>query len=372
MLQLGSANTLESLFLQAGVEIGGTDPWDIQVHDERFYDKVLAQGSLGMGEAYMAGWWDCEELDLCMAKIMTARLHRKALNSVSMTLASIEARIRNKQTKADAFSAVARHYETGNDLYKAMLCKNMIYTCAYWKDAWDLDSAQEAKLKLVCDKAKLEPGMRVLDIGCGWGGLARFAAENYGVEVVGLTVSQNQAEWAREKCRGLPVKIKLQDYRDEYGIYDRVVSLGMLEHVGYKNYGEYMRMAHRCLEEEGLFVLQTIGNNRSVHQNNPWLDKYIFPNSVLPSAAQLTEASEGLFILEDWHNFGSDYDRTLMAWHANFLRNWPRLKARYDETFFRMWRLYLLGCAASFRVRNVQLWQIVLAKNPREQYFPVR
>jgi cyclopropane-fatty-acyl-phospholipid synthase len=243
-----------------------------------------------------------------------------------------------------------------------MLDTRMIYTCAYWTKAATLDEAQENKLELTCRKLELERGMKVLDIGCGWGGFAKYAAERFGVSVTGLTVSAEQAKSARELCRGLPVEIRLLDYRQFHGQFDRVVSLGMFEHVGYKSYRVYMEKASRYLKDNGLFLLHTIGTNISSKWNDPWIDHYIFPGSLLPSIQQIGKAIEGLFVMEDWHNFGADYDKTLMAWHQNFVNHWDDLKGRYDEIFFRMWKYYLLSCAGAFRARKNQLWQIVLSK----------
>lgn len=238
----------------------------------------------------------------------------------------------------------------------------MVYTCGYWKNAKDLDEAQEAKLDLVCRKIGLASGQRVLDIGCGWGSFAKFAAENYGAQVVGITVSKEQVRLAQERCAGWPVEIRLQDYRAMRETFDRVISLGMFEHVGYKNYRTYFEVARRCLKEDGLFLLHTIGGNVSAKSTDPWIDKYIFPNSMIPSAAQIAKAAEGLFVMEDWHNFGADYDKTLLAWYQNVESHWLELSTRYDERFHRMWRYYLLSCAGSFRVRVNQLWQIVYSK----------
>jgi cyclopropane-fatty-acyl-phospholipid synthase len=243
-----------------------------------------------------------------------------------------------------------------------MLDKQMAYSCGYWRDAGNLDEAQENKLDLICRKLGLQPGTKVLDIGCGWGSLAKYAAEKYKAEVVGITVSQEQVDLARKICGGLPVEIKLMDYRDIRGQFDRIVSVGMIEHVGYKNYRTFMEVTHRCLQGDGLFLLHTIGSNKSRTSVDPWINKYIFPNGMLPSIKQLGSAIEGLFVMEDWHNFSADYDKTLMAWDGRFEDSWEKLKSKYDEGFHRMWRYYLLSCAGSFRARKNQLWQIVLSK----------
>jgi cyclopropane-fatty-acyl-phospholipid synthase len=242
-----------------------------------------------------------------------------------------------------------------------MLDRRMVYTCAYWNGATTLDEAQENKLDLVCRKLGLSPGMRVLDIGCGWGAFGKFAAERYGAQTVGITVSREQVELGRELCRGLPVTFELQDYRDLQGRFDRVVSLGMFEHVGEKNYRTFMQTVRRALADDGLFLLHTIGSPRTVHATDPWIGRYIFPNSLIPSAEQISRAFDGLFVLEDWHSFGADYDKTLMAWWHNFDELWPTLRDRYGDRFYRRWRYYLLTCAGSFRARSNQLWQVVLS-----------
>jgi cyclopropane-fatty-acyl-phospholipid synthase len=241
----------------------------------------------------------------------------------------------------------------------------MSYSCAYWLHAQTLEEAQRAKLDMICRKLELKPGERLLDIGCGWGGLARYAAENYGVEVFGITVSKEQLKLARERCAGLPVTLELMDYRELSGRFDKIVSVGMFEHVGPKNYDAYFAVAERLLEDAGLFLLHTIGNYITSRRVDPWIEKYVFPNGWLPSAAEITRAVEGKLLVEDWHNFGPDYDRTLMAWWENFERAWPTLADKYDERFHRMWRYYLLCCAGVFRSRQGQLWQVVLSKRTR-------
>ncbi len=353
-------HTVEKLLAEADVQVNGSRPWDIQVHEEKFYTRVLAEGSLGLGESYMDGWWDCERLDEFFCKILRAGLDQK-VKPLKMIFDSLVARIYNFQTPARSFKVGETHYDIGNDLYSRMLDRLMIYSCAYWKDATALDEAQEAKLNLIARKLNLKPEMKVLDIGCGWGGTAKFLAENYGVRVVGVTVSKNQASFAREFCRSLPVEVRLEDYRELNEKFDRVISVGMFEHVGYKNYRTFMKVVRRCLKDDGLFLLHTIGSNISVVKTDPWIEKYIFPNSMLPSAKQICEASEGVFVMEDWHNFSVHYDKTLMAWYRNFENAWDDLKERYGERFYRMWKYYLLSCAGAFRARVNQLWQIVFS-----------
>lgn len=369
-------NEVEKLLSFADIKLNGDKPGDLQVYDERFFGRVLRGGNLAVGESYMDGWWDAENLDIFFTKIFTARLENKMRISFKHFLLLLSSIFFNAQTKTRAFKVGEKHYDIGNDLYKLMLDQRLVYTCAYWNgvsSTASLDEAQEAKLDLVCRKLRLEKGQKILDIGCGWGSFAKFAAEKYGVEVVGITISENQAELAKEICKGLPVEIIVQDYRDVCGRFDHIVSLGMFEHVGHKNYRSYMKVAARVLKDNGLFLLHTIGGNKSVSNTDPWIEKYIFPNSMIPSAAQTSKAIEDLFVIEDWHFFGPNYDKTLMSWFNNVESNWDKLKDNYDERFFRMWKFYLLSCAALFRTRQLQLWQIVLSKNGIPGgYSPVR
>jgi cyclopropane-fatty-acyl-phospholipid synthase len=354
---------VDTLLAGADIAINGSRPWDIRVRDERFYRRVLGGGSLALGESYMDGWWECEKLDELFFRLIPSGPEEKIKRNWRSIVHVLGAMAVNRGSASRAFQVGERHYDLGNELYRNMLDRRMIYSCAYWKEARDLDSAQEAKLNLICRKLTLRPGDRVLDIGCGWGGFAAFAAERYGVQVVGITVSKEQAELARERCNGLPIEIRLQDYRDVSGRFDHIVSVGMLEHVGYRNYRTYMQVAHRCLKDDGLFLLHTIGKHETGIANDPWFDRYIFPNYLLPSMKQLSAAIEKLFVVEDWHNFGADYDPTLLAWFRNFDATWVAGKGRQDERFYRMWKYYLLSCAAMFRCRQLQVWQIVLSGN---------
>lgn len=353
---------IQELLTQAGITINGKNPWDIQVHNSEFYARVLAHGSIGVGEAYIEKWWDCPQLDVFFARIFNAGLEDKIKINWKIRVDSLLARIINRQTQTLAIYNGQKHYDIGNDIFIYMLDKRMTYTSGYWKNASNLDEAQENKLDLTCRKLYLQPGMRVLDIGCGWGSFAKYAAEKYSVSVTGITVSTEQTELGRKLCAGLPVEIKMMDYRELHEQYDCIVSLGMFEHVGYKNYREYMEVVHRCLKDDGLLLLHTIGSNTTDIITDPWIDTYIFPGTLLPSVAQIGLAIEGLFVMEDWHNFGADYDTTLIAWYNNVVRNWNILKDKYDEKFFRMWSYYLLMCAGAFRARKNQLWQIVLSK----------
>jgi cyclopropane-fatty-acyl-phospholipid synthase len=346
--------------ISCGVAINGLDPGDIIVHDDRFYNRGLFNGSLGLGESYMDGWWDCSALDIFFTKILSHEIYLKMRISVPEVMAFLTGYLTNL-AKSQAYHIGKAHYDLGNDFYQTMLGNNLVYSCGYWRNAASLEEAQVAKFDLVCRKLGLRKGQKVLDIGCGWGGFARYAATNYGVSVTGITVSHEQERLAREMNRGLPVEIRYQDFREVKEVFDHIVSIGMFEHVGYKNYREYLAVVRRSLANDGLFLLHTIGSPSTTINQEPWIAKYIFPNSKLPSLKQISQAIEGLFVLEDLENFGVDYDRTLMAWHHNFETHWPEFRQTYDERFYRMWRYYLLMCAGAFRARHLQLWQIVLS-----------
>ena len=358
----------ENVLLKADIRINGSRPWDIQVKDERFYKRVFLQGSVGLGDSYVDGWWECKALDTFFTKALLGKVNEKLIHNYINYFEVIKAKLINLQSPSRAFQVGKEHYDIGNDLYELMLDKRMLYTCGYWKNAKNLDQAQEAKLDLVCKKIGLKRGQKVLDIGCGWGGFAKFAAEKYGAKVIGLTVSVEQAKLAKSLCKGLPVEIRVQDYREINEKFDHIISLGMFEHVGYKNYKTYFNTVHRCLKNDGLFLLHTMGQRDSYpnfHQPEyHWIIRNIFPNGMLPSIKQIGDATENLFVMEDWHTFRAYYDKTIMAWFSNFDKNWPKLSAKYGERFYRMWAYVLMNFVGMFRAGNqYNLWQIVFSKN---------
>ncbi len=352
---------VEEMLAEAGVAINGPRAWDIRVHNPALFKRILQEGSLGFGEGYMDGWWECERLDMLFTRILQAGVDERLPKSLSDIARIAYARLFNRQSRKRAWQVGKEHYDIGNDLFRAMLDPYMQYSCGYWKEAQTLEQAQQDKLRMICEKLQLKPGMTLLDIGCGWGGLAQFAAQNYGVTVHGVTISAEQQKLAQARCAGLDVEILLQDYRDLDRQFDRIVSVGMFEHVGPKNYETYFSVAARNLKPDGLFLLHTIGSNQTDLNVDAWIDKYIFPNGCLPSVRHIAEASEGRFVMEDWHNFGADYDRTLMAWLENFKRAWPDLMGGYSERFERMFTYYLNACAGAFRSRNIQLWQVLFS-----------
>jgi len=352
---------------RADIRVDGGRTWDMQLHDPAALDRALAEGSLGLGEAYMAGAWDCDRLDVFFDHVLRAHLDREVQPS-QLAWQSLQVRLFNRQNRRRAWQVGKAHYDLGNAFYAAMLDPRMAYSCGYWQTgAATLAQAQDAKLDLVCRKLDLQPGMRLLDIGCGWGSLLGYAAEHYGVSGIGVTVSREQADYARERYAGLPLEFRLQDYRELDadalgGPVARIASIGMFEHVGRRNHRRFMQVAHRCLADDGVFLLHSIGNNVRDSVPDRWIDRHIFPNGDLPSIGRIGDALDGLFVAEDLHNFGADYDPTLMAWHANFEAAWPRFATELGETFHRKWRYYLLSCAGAFRARDLQLWQWVLSK----------
>ena len=341
------------------IEINGDRLWDIQVHDSDLFKSILFNGSLGLGESYMKCWFDCQRLDIFFEKIFTDGLNEQ-IGGIPKILSTVKSKLRNLQSISRAFQVGEQHYDIGNDLFAVMLDKTMTYTCGYWSnDVQTLEQSQLAKLDLVAKKLDLRPGMKVLDIGCGWGGAAKHFSSHYGVKVLGITISKEQVNYAQEQCKGLNVEIRLVDYRDLNEEFDAIYSIGMFEAVGYKNYRNFFEVVRRCLKSDGAFLLHTIGSDISTTSTDPWVEKYIFPNGMMPSAKQITEACEGLFSIADWHNFGTDYDKTIMCWYENFTTNYKLIKEKYDERFYRMWTYWLLISAASFRTKANHLWQIL-------------
>jgi len=362
---------IQSLLALADIHVNGSRPWDPQIHNDELYSRVLVGGSLAFGESYMDGWWDCEALDDMFTRLLRAKLpsRLRGLAKVKLMLSAAQHQVFNFQSRARAFQVGEAHYDIGNTLYEKMLDPTMSYSCGYWAEAENLQQAQFNKLDLICRKLKLEPSMRLLDIGCGWGGLAEHAARHYGAQVTGITISREQQKLARERVAGLPVDIELIDYRDLTGRFERVVSVGMFEHVGPKNYRTYFETVAQLLKGNGLFLLHTIGEEHTTRAPDAFIHKYIFPNGKVPSREQINNASLDILRLEDWHNFGPDYDRTLMAWQQNFEHAWPTLAGDYDQVFYRMWRYYLSCCAGYFRSRKGQLWQLVFSHPTGQQEY---
>ena len=343
------------------IEINGSRPWDLQVHNQDLYKSIFFNGSLGFGESYMKGWFDCDRLDLFFEKILRSGIYNE-IGGLPLFFGKMKSKLRNLQSISRAFQVAEHHYDIGNDLFSLMLDKTMMYTCGYWtKDVSTLEESQLAKLDLVAKKLNLKAGMKILDIGCGWGRAAKHFANNYGVTVVGISISKEQIEYAKQNSDNMDVEFRLMDYRNLDEKFDAIYSIGMFEAVGYKNYKDFFEVIRSCLKEEGAFLLHTIGGNETTTTADPWIAKYIFPNGMMPSAEQIAKASEGVFIFDDWHNIGPHYDKTLMCWYDNFVNNYEKLKAKYDNEFYRMWTYWLLSSAANFRSRSLQLWQVLFS-----------
>ncbi|NND81997.1 MAG: cyclopropane fatty acyl phospholipid synthase [Gammaproteobacteria bacterium] len=367
MRKSNSQKMIEGLLAHADIKINGNRPWDMQVHQPALFERVIGQGSLGLGEAYMEGWWDCHAMDELFARILNAELPSHVV-TLRDRLFFLVTHLSNRQTGKRSYKVGEQHYDAGNDLYQRMLDQDMNYSCGYWRDAATLDEAQQHKLELVARKLKLEPGMRVLDVGCGWGGAAHYMAKQHGVRVVGVTISREQAQLAADQCMGQDVQIRFQDYRELDEPFDRIYSIGMFEHVGFKNYPDFFRVMDRCLSSGGLFLLHSIGHRITSRRVDPWIERYIFPNSILPSSELIGRHSSEFFAIEDWQNFGLDYYKTLMIWHRNIDKAWPQIP-QYDEEFRRMWRYYLMTCAGAFKAYRNHLWQIVFSKGPQTDVY---
>jgi len=370
---MNAKDKLKSLFQKADIDIidghgyKQPRPWDIRVFNDRLYDRVLSYGSLGLGEAYMDKWWDCLEPDNFIYRILKKDLH-KFIN-LSDILLLIKAKLTNLQSLSRAFEVGIKHYDIGNELYEHMLDNRMVYSCGYWDNAKNLEEAQEAKLELICQKINLKSGMEVLDVGCGWGSFAKYAAEKYNARVTGITISKEQFKYAEKTCSDLDAIFYLEDYRDfarRNLQFDAIVSIGMFEHVGVKNYRTYMEAVNQCLKPEGKFLLHTIGNSTSAKFGDSFLNKYIFPNGMLPSVQQIGQSAESVFNVEHWENIGPHYEKTLLAWHENFEENWTKISSsssEYNEKFYRLWKYYLLSCAGAFKAKHIHVWQIVMSKH---------
>lgn len=394
---MSAKDLVREIFANAEIEINGKNPWDLKVHDERFYKRVISQGSLGLGEAYMDGWWDCGELDEMFYRVLIYGAREKIKPNLAIYFAFVKSQLFNMQNRTRSKKVAEDHYDLPTEIYMSFLDSYNQYTSARFECQENFDTAQEQTLELICRKIQIKSSDKVLDIGCGWGGAAKYMAEHYGCSVVGVSISNAQIDYARSYCKGLPVEIKYCDYRDlipEFcGKFSKVLVRGMIEHVGYKNYRKFMNVIHCCLDSraDSLFLLDALGGNFTRKTSDPWISKYIFPNSMVPALTPVAKAIEGLFVLEDLHNFSISYDKTLLHWRANFVRNWPDTKTKLDERpyydytlaswvrilggrdweslreeyhqrFFRKFVYYFLACAAGFRARHLQQWQFVLSK----------
>ncbi|TMW56093.1 hypothetical protein Poli38472_008741 [Pythium oligandrum] len=381
ILQYRAANLMKKALAEANIVIGR----DIIVHDEEIFLDWVNRGMLAIGESYMAKKWEAvTPLDEVLRRLLAqpTEKRRKLLKSWNAKLVGLSAHIFNYQSPSRAGIVGSYHYDLGNDFFKLWLDPHMQYSCAYFKDIedTDLDGAQRLKMHMIAQKLKLEPGMRVLEIGCGWGGLACYLAKNYNVHVTGITISNEQLKearkWAEREGVSHLTSFEYQDYRGMHGQFDRVLSIAMLEAVGYKNMDMYYSVIERCLKPGGVAVVHSVTSNTS--RKIPiqlWILKYIFPNGFLPSLQQMMKFTERKLIVEDVHNLGPDYDKTCFVWNQRFQEQWklgkienPMKTQSNPEVFKRMWEFYLLYCCAGFRQRTLQLTQTVYSKAYFQRY----
>ena len=368
---MDSKSTVQKLLSYADIALDGSRAFDPQVHDTSVYRDALWWGSLGLGDAYVAGKWDCDRLDEFFSRVLSAKLEHK-VGMLADGILWFRDKLLNLQSIQRALQVGEHHYDLGNTLYERMLGNSMAYSSAYYgAGATALDEAQIAKFDLICKRLELAPGMKILEIGCGWGTFAAYAAKKYGVHVTGVTVSKEQLAYAKDHCKGLSVEFYFGDYRtlpqEFQATFDRAVSVEMIEAVGPKNLRTYMSVVQTMLKPNGTFLVQAI---IGLGQPDVWISTRIFPNGVLPSMSQITTSMQNLFHIRDTEYFGSDYDRTLMAWDENFRANWNNLcelkdkdgAKLYNERFYRMWRYYLSVCAGSFRAKKIDVCHLVLTR----------
>jgi cyclopropane-fatty-acyl-phospholipid synthase len=360
--------SLQAIAAAADVRFDGLRPWDLRVHDPNLFADLLRRGSLALGEGYVAGRWDCHQLDELISRLLQARANRPLSRRAwaAMAWERLLDRVSNPQSLMRSFRVGRQHYDIDHRVYRATLDPRLVYSCGYWHGVDSLEEAQLQKLERICRKLQLQPGQRLLDVGCGWGALAAHAAEHHGVQVTGITVSAAQYLWIRERYGHLPIQVELCDYRSLPGLltqrYERIASVGMFEHVGPRNHAAFFRCMAELMDADGLLLLHTIGHGARVGGTDPWIDAYVFPGGRLPSAPELCVSSVPHLRLEDWENFGGDYVRTLLAWWQNFAGNWPHLESELGDSFYRFWRYYLLSCAGYFRSGQGQLWQLVMSR----------
>lgn len=362
---------IKDIFKIAGITLSdkpSNEPLTITVNNKQFYKNMVSNGELGFAESYMDGHWDCSDLSAITYQLLINldklenALMKQSLTVGASLLKQHISRLFQYNTREISKKMIEVHYDIGNDLYEKMLGKTMGYTCAYYyKPNMTLDEAQIAKFELVARKLHLKEGMTVLDMGCGWGQQAKYIADKYKVTILAVSLSKEQINWANENNKSDRVTYKLMDYRDVKGKFDRVYSIGMLEHVGLNNYPVFFNKSYDVLKDDGILLVHFISTNPPKAKLSPFIDKYIFPNAYIPKKKDIIGSFlDNKWSLEDWQNIGVSYNTTLLAWYDN-IKDWKGLD-NYDKRFRRMWEFYLLGCASSFKAENDCLWQIVFTK----------
>jgi cyclopropane-fatty-acyl-phospholipid synthase len=361
-----SQRVIESILEPQDIHINGNRPWDMVVRDERVFRDIVTRGSLGLGNAYTQGWWDSPALDEWMYRVSQSpalRSARTLTHIIPNALATASEFLYNTQSLPRSQHVLKKHYELNLPLFANMLDPLMQYSCAHFGNTKTLPEAQVEKLDLIARKLEISERDTLLDIGSGWGGLAKYFSENKGCSVTGINISQKQIQFSEKFAPSQKVSFQNRDYRQIEGIFDKVVSVGMFEHVGPQNYRAFMKSAHKALRPGGLLLIQSITKSTSDKICDPWIKRNIFPNSHIPSLAQVSAAAEDLFVLESVQNIGEHYDKTLMCWHKNFTKNWEKISPSFDSAFQRKWTYYLLTCAGVFRARELGCCQVLFRKN---------
>ncbi|WP_307226377.1 SAM-dependent methyltransferase [Pararhizobium capsulatum] len=345
----------------------------MRLTEPKLYRSLVFNSELAAGEAYMDGTLRFEEGSTLRDFLQLFSLNRLSLGAypVQKFIRSIKMRFRNRQQsniKGEAQRNVAHHYDVGNDFYKLFLDDNMLYSCAYFRDPEEtLEQAQRNKLRLLASKLCLRPGMKVLDIGCGWGDLALYLAQLEDVEVLGVTLSKEQQALATERAKaaGLEgrVRFELRDYRDVDETFDRIVSVGMFEHVGVQHYDEFFKKVNALMPDDGIAVLHSIGHMSPPGMASAWLRKYIFPGAYSPALSEVFEVVEQNSLwVSDLEFLRVHYATTLKHWCERFDKNRDKVVAMYDERFARMWEFYLISCEMMFRTGSQLVFHMQLSR----------
>ncbi len=345
----------------------------MRLTDRKLYRTLVFNAELAAGEAYMDGTMRFEEGSTLRDFLTLFSINRLSLGSypIQKVLRAIKMRFRKRQQsnrKGQAQQNVAHHYDLGNDFYKLFLDDNMLYSCAYFREPGEtLEQAQRNKLRLLASKLGLKPGIKVLDIGCGWGDLALYLAALEDVEVLGVTLSKEQQALATQRAEKARlagrVRFELKDYRDVEGPFDRIVSVGMFEHVGVHHYDEFFRKLNALMPDDGLAVLHSIGHMSPPGMASPWLRKYIFPGAYSPALSEVFEVVERNSLwVTDLEFLRVHYATTLAHWTQRFEANRDKVIALYDERFARMWEFYLISAEMMFRTGSQLVFHMQLSR----------
>jgi cyclopropane-fatty-acyl-phospholipid synthase len=341
----------------------------MSIHDRRFFRRLATRGKLGVGESYTAGEWDSDDLVGLFELLLRNASAAAGRHARVRRLLDARPRLNRRNGLPGARRNISYHYDLGNDFFELMLDETMTYSCAVFdRPDEPLLDAQRRKYRRICEHLRLAPGDRVLEIGCGWGGFASFAAREYGCSVTGLTISAEQASLARERTAGLDVRILDEDYRIHEGSYTKVASIEMLEAIGERQFPTYFEAIDRLLEPGGIACIQTIlvpDDRWDRYRKAPdWIEKYVFPGCLIPSLGALTQAMGGSgLMVHEVDEIGFHYAETLRRWRSSFHDRIDDVRAHgYDRRFERTWDFYLAFCEAGFRTRGLRDAQILLAR----------